>query len=295
MTRINRKQIFARYGIEYRSNNGGQILTPWGDWIAVLMPFDTNTKVGKAATWSTKHGNRVYTVAEIAEFSERVANVMKAIGIDSIKESCPCHCKGCYCDYGFFNMPTTRDGNFIKLIIATVYPNFLRNALLAQIEAFQIKQVRINASGDFAINDEFIKVWCDVAIATQAENAKDDVIFWTYTKEEKALKAFKGIRNIRITPSITPYGINYGTCGYLLNIYHKLTRDGYRVHICCCGTPIEKELNMHCATCWHGCKTVGTECDFVLFIKHSTNDYTAGQYDVEEYNAICEIIRNQQN
>lgn len=292
---MNRKEIFAKHGIEWRSKNGGQILTPWGDWVALLMPYNTNGKVGEAATWSTKHGNRIWTITEIAEFSAKVARVMKLVGISEIKESCPCHCKGCYCDAGFFNMPSVRDGNFIKLIIATLYHDFLKRALLAQIEAYNIKQVRINASGDFSINEEFIKVWCDVAIATQAENSDDDVIFWTYTKDEKALKAFHGIRNIRITPSITPYGINYGTCAELLVIYHKLVKDGYRVHICCCGTPIEKELDMHCAKCWHGCKTVGTECDYVLFIKHSTRDYTAGKDDPMEFKAVCDIIRNQQN
>lgn len=294
--KITRKQIFAEFGIEYRGKNGGQILTPWGEWIALLMPYDTNTKVGAAATWSTKHGNRLWTIAEIAEFSERVANVMRAAGIDTIKESCPCHCKDCYCDNGFFNMPSVRDGNFVKLIIATCYPDFLERALKAQIKAFGIEQIRINASGDFSINDEFINVWVRVATYFQdPKDARNDVIFWTYTKDKKALEAFKAVRNIRITPSITPYGINYGTCAELLDIYHKLTADGYKVHICCCGTPIEKELDMHCATCWHGCKTVGTECDFVLFIKHSTNDYHAGVDDPDEFETICNIIRNQKN
>ena len=282
MTKINKKAIFAEYGIEWRGKNGGQILTPWGDWIALLMPIGTNSKVGDAATFSTKHGNKVYNIFEV---SEKVRRVMELSGISSIKASCPCHCKGCYCDNGFFNMPSVNDGNMIKLIIATVYPDFLKRALIAQIKAYDIKQVRIHASGDFSINDDYINVWVDVA------NTCPGVIFWTYTKDEKALKAFKAVYNIKITPSITPYGFNFGTCGELLVMYEKLTKDGYKVHICGCGTPYEK----HCSDCKHGCKAINNECDFVLFIKHSTKDYTAGKDDPNEYKAVCEIIARQNN
>ena len=115
-------------------------------------------------------------------------------------------------------------------------------------------------------------------------------MFWTYTKIEYALRILRGIKNLFITPSNTPCGINYGHCDYLLKIHKTLIAAGYRVHICACGTDYQK----HCDECNCGCKQVGVTVDFVLFIEHST-DYKAGKNDPKEFKAVCEIIAKQNN
>ena len=92
-------------------------------------------------------------------------------------------------------------------------------------------------------------------------------------------------------PSLTPAGVNFGTCAELLEKYERLTADGFRVHICACGTDYEK----HCSDCETGCKAVGADCDYVLFIKHSTKDYKAGKNDAAEFDAVKTIIKNQNN
>lgn len=86
-------------------------------------------------------------------------------------------------------------------------------------------------------------------------------------------------------------GLNFGTCTELLEKYRELTAAGYRVHICGCGTPYEK----HCHACNTGCKAIGKDIDYVLFIKHSSRDYKAGKDDPLEYAAVCDIIARQDN
>lgn len=271
--------IYAERGIKHKS---GKIYCDGLDmWINPLMPIGTNSKVGNAATFSMKHGNGVLNIFEM---SEKIQKAMEAAGITEIRESCPMHCKGCYCDYGFFNMPSVRDGNIIKLIIARLFPDWLERALDAQIEADHITQVRIHASGDFCTMD-YINVWRNVALKNP------DVTFWTYTKDVRALNAFRDIPNLHITPSCTPYGFNFGTCRQIIDMREKLIRDGYRVHVCACGTNMEK----HCSDCNHGCKAIGDECDFVLFIMHSTPDYKAGVTDPDDYKELCDIIAQQNN
>ncbi len=273
-----KKDIYKEFGIEYKND---KILTPFGAWIPVLLPIGTNTKIGNAATWSILHGNETFTADMVGD---KCKAVFDAAGITEIKGSCPCHCKGCYCDNGRYNFDSVKAGNLLKLVIARMYPDFMVNAINAQIKADSITQLRIHASGDF-FGTVYVDAWKAII------KANSGVTFWTYTKYEYALTAFETLPNISIVPSITPLGLNFGTCAELLEMHSALTAMGYRVHICACGTPFEK----HCSDCKTGCKAIEKTCDFVLFIKHSTRDYKAGKHDSAAYNAVIDIIKAQDN
>ena len=281
MARRTKKQIFADYGVEY---DNGKILTPFGRWISMLLPFGTNDKIGECYSWSIYHGNEVLTVDDFKPDGQ-VVELMKQANIKSIKASCPYHCKDCYCDAGNFKRyETPKYSAMLKLILARYYMEWLENAISAQIESERIEQIRIHVAGDF-FSKEYAEMWARIA------RRFSKTIFWTYTKYEYALEIFENIPNLCIVPSVTPCGFNFGTCGDLLKAYHKLTAMGYRVHICACGTDYQK----HCFECEHGCKAIGKECDFVLFIKHSSKDYKAGQKDPKDFELVLDIIRNQKN
>ena len=277
--RLSKKDIFAKYGVELVDSK--HIRTPLGNVIPLLMPVDSNSKVGDAATFSQWHGCETI---EKKELGEKARGVLELAGIDEIKGSCPCHCKDCYCDKFRYTWDSNKASAIMKLILVRNFPEWVEGALIAQIESDGITQVRIHAQGDFD-SERNCDIWAKVV------NACPDCTFWTYTKNAYALAKFAGMRNLKVVPSVTPYGINFGTCAELLEMYHALVDMGYRVHICACGTDMEK----HCSDCKTGCKAIGETCDFVLFIKHSTRDYKAGEKDKKEYNAICDIIRNQNN
>ena len=272
-------RIYAKYGIEF---DGEYIVSPLGK-IRPLMPIGSNTKVGNAATFSIYHGDEILHFDDFKK-DGKTQEFMKRAGITEIKASCPFHCKDCYCDNGNYRYDSTKSALMLRLILVKLHLDFVKRALIAQIGADDIKQIRIHAARDFFSN-EYVDMWHDVA------ETCNDVVFWTYTKTEYALKRFENVKNLFIVPSVTPMGFNFGTCKELLYRYHKLVAMGYRVHICACGTDMEK----HCSDCNTGCKAVGKECDFVLFIKHSTKDYKAGKTDPEDFSKIVELIRNQNN
>lgn len=278
MKKMSKSEIYRAYGIEFKAD---KILSPFGTWIPALMPIGTNTKVGNAATFSQYHGNEVLSSKA---FGEKVNAVMALAGVDEIRGSCPCHCKGCYCDKGRYNFDSNKASAILKLLLVRMFPEWVENALIAEIKAEGITQVRIHAQGDFD-SDRNCEIWLKVA-----RSCEDTTTFWTYTKNRYALEIFQSVKNIKIVPSITPYGFNFGTCSEILKLHKTLTNDGFRVHICACGTSYEK----HCSDCKTGCKAVGETCDFVLFIEHS-GAYKAGVKDPDEFKAVCEIIARQDN
>ena len=277
MARRTKKEIYAAHGITF---DGGKILSPFG-WIPPLMPIDSNGKIGDAATWSIYHGNET-TPADA--FGPKTRAVLECAGLDSITGSCPCHCAGCYCDAHRYTWDTNKASNVLKLVFARLYPDFMVAAIKAQIEADGITQVRIHASGDF-FSPEYVAAWVDIITSTPG------VTYWAYTKYAPALAAFDALENVSIVPSMTPAGINFGTCAELLERRAELIAAGYRVHICACGTPFQKK----CAECSTGCKAIGRACDYVLFIKHSTGGYRAGKHDAAEYAAVLAVVENQEN
>lgn len=278
MARKKIADIYKKYDIEYKN---GKILTPFGMWVNPLMPYGTNDKIGKAWTFSIYHGNEIL---KIEDFGNETQLVMKSANIREIVGSCPFHCDGCYCDHGNFQrFDSVKAGNMLKLILARNYLNWLERALNAQIEADNITQIRIHVAGDF-FSKEYADMWKRIIVAHSM------VKFWTYTKVDFALARFQNLLNVSIVPSKTPIGFNFGTCKQLLKMYKKLTAAGYNVHICACNTPFQ----VHCAECNTGCKAIGNGIDYVLFIKHSTKDYTAGKKDLSDYIEVLKIIAMQQ-
>ena len=280
MSKMSKKEIYASFGIEYRS---GKLVTPFNMEIEPLLKNGTNTKIGNASTFSIYHGNETLSINDFKENGKTQA-VMKSANITEIKASCPFHCKGCYCDNGNYNYDSTKASLMINLTLCRIYPYWTERAMKAQLVADEITQVRIHASGDFFSGD-YVDMWKRIIVANPL------VTFWTYTKEEHALHAFQNIGNISIVPSLTPCGFNFGTCAELLEKYNAITAMGKRVHICACGT----DFQTHCADCKHGCKAIGKECDCVLFIKHSTRDYKANKDDKAEFAQVVEIIKAQDN
>lgn len=254
---MNKKAIYARHGIKFEN---GKIEAPFFGWIAPLL-IDGNSKLGKGVwTFSTLPGTAKSTI--------------EINGVEySVFGTCPCDCKGCYAKTGFYNMPSVFKSNFIKTWLSRFAIDFVKRAIIAQIEADNIKLVRIHASGDF-FSAEYINAWREIVKACGA------TLFWTYTKNAEAENAFNDLENINIVKSvIRGYGFNFGPCGYILKVYKALKEMGKGVYICRCG--IDK--NQHCTNC-KGCATN----DFVLFIEHSTSYKAEDDPRFPELKAIIE-------
>ena len=236
---MNKKDIYAQYGIEYKS---GKILAPEFGMISPLL-VNGNAKLGRGVwTFSTLPSNKVFTI----EINGKVYEV---------KGTCPCSCVGCYAQTGFYNMPSTLRSNAVKTWLVRNALDFVKRAILAQIEAENIKLCRIHASGDFFAS-EYVTMWADIAKACKA------CAFWTYTKNAEAVNAFDGLSNANIVKScIDGFGFNFGHCDYILMVYKALKEAGKPVYICRCGT----DKNQHCVDC-KGCSAN----EYVLFIEHST-------------------------
>lgn len=172
---MTKKEKYAEYGIEYRASDS-KINSPMG-WIPLLLPVGSNEKLGKAASWSIWHGCEFL---DLSKCGKKVNAVMETAGLETIKGSCPCHCKDCYCDNGNYNFDSVRAGNVLKLIIARYCADFMVKAIIAQIHIEKIEQCRIHASGDF-FSTEYVNAWLEIA------KACDGCKFWTYTKENAAL------------------------------------------------------------------------------------------------------------
>lgn len=235
---MTKKEIYAAHGIEF---DGGKILSPLG-WIAPLLK-NGNEKLGPGVwTFSTLPGTGEYTVT---------INGTAA----TVRGTCKCDCPGCYAKTGHYNRSNVKLSNAINTIIARDYPEFMVNAITAQIDADNIRLCRIHAAGDFS-TEEYIDSWRKIIAAAPGAS------FWTYTKNPDAERAFDDLNNINIVKSVIPgIGFNFGHCDYILDAFNALQSAGAKVHVCKCGF----DKNQHCVNC-KGC----IENDFVLFVEHST-------------------------
>lgn len=191
--------------------------------------------------------------------------------------TCPVHCAGCYANYGCYQFSNVKESLRKNTEIAREHLDFLDRALRAQLETFPAgTEIRIHAVGDF-FSGEYLKMWHDIA------RDFPELIFWTYTKVRAFENAFADLENANIVKSIVDgFGFNFGHCDYIIGMYKALRELGVKVHICRCG--IDKD--QRCAGC-HKC----SECEFVLFIEHSTS------YKAEEdprYNELVELVNNQE-
>ncbi len=257
--RATKKDIYNKYGIQYQD---GKIYAPMFGWINPVL-INGNDKLGRGVwTWSTLPANIEYQF-EYKGFSYLT------------KGTCPCNCPGCYAQTGCYCFMSVKACNARKTILARLYREWLKNAILAQIEADKIKFLRIHAAGDF-FDLEYINMWHEIVMLTPS------VIYWTYTKNPIAESSFDDLDNINIVRSIIPgHGFNFGPCAYILKVYNALKEAGKSVYICRCG--IDK--NQHCSGC-KGC----SNHEHVLFIEHST------AYKAEEdplYDTLKAVIEAQ--
>lgn len=289
---MTKKEIYAEQGIkfdqdyiyidvngkEYKTNT---FLKTGNSKVCGDKKKDPENYCKTAATFGIMHGCETFNIDQVPA---AVTELMDMVGIDRVTGTCPMHCDNCYVDNGNYNFPSNVAGRMIRYILVRYFMDQVKRAIIAQIIADGITQVRIHDAGDF-FSTQYVDMWADII------KHFPDVKFWTYTKWEYAVNAFDQFDNAFITPSLTPAGLNFGTCTELLEKYRELTAAGYRVHICGCGTPYEK----HCHACNTGCKAIGKGIDYVLFIKHSSRDYKAGKDDPLEYAAVCDIIARQDN
>ena len=238
--RVNKADIYNQYAIEFKA---GKISAPMFGYINPLL-VDGNEKIGKGVWhFSTLPGTSVFHIQ------------LDSINSFNVAGTCVCDCPGCYAKSGNYNYSSVIKALGIRTLLAREYMTFTEKAINAQIQAENIKFIRIHASGDF-FNMEYVEMWKRIAAANP------NVTMWTYTKNAKAENAFDDVPNVNIVKSVIPgKGFNFGHCDYILSCYEFLKNAGKTVYICRCG--IDK--NQHCTNC-KGC----SKNEFVLFIEHST-------------------------
>lgn len=243
MKKESKKSVYARYGIEYAN---GKIKSEKYGFVNEML-IDGNAKIGKGCYhFSTLPTNQMFTI---------MINGQEY----SVKGTCACNCAGCYATKGNYRFQSTKNSLGIRTLLIREELDFVKRAIMAQIEADNIQAVRIHASGDFD-SIEYLNAW--IEIVKRFPNVK----FWTYTKVREFENAFNEFNNANIVKSVIPgSGFNFGRCDYIESIYNKLASENKTVHICKCG--IDK--NQHCTNC-KGCSVN----EYVLFVEHST-DYNA--------------------
>lgn len=258
MKKLNKKAVYASFGIEYKA---GKILSPLFGWIAPLL-VNGNAKLGKGVwTWSMLPGTGVFHAVVNGETVEA-------------KGTCLCDCIGCYAKTGFFNMPSVVTSLVIKTALARTCPEFVKNAIKAQIIADGIELCRIHAAGDF-FNGEYVELWRDIVRECTGTR------FWTYTKNRAAETAFDEFENANIVKSLYNGRVNFGHAGDIIELYKALKKAGKRVYICRCGV----DKNQHCTNC-HGCANY----EYVLFLEHST---AYNPLNDERYQEFIELVNSQ--
>lgn len=258
---MTKQEIYKEFGIDYNTKTQ-KIFAPVYGWIKPLL-INGNDKLGRGVwTWST-----LPTAKLIRYFENGVEKAEKG--------TCPCTCSGCYACSGCYTFNGTKYSLAKKTILARLHMDFVKRAITAQIIADKIKLCRIHAAGDF-FNSQYIDMWRGIVKACPL------CVFWSYTKNQDAEKAFDEFANCNIVKSVIPgIGFNFGPCEYVLKAYDALRAIGKNVYICRCG--IDK--NQHCTNC-KGC----SKNEFVLFIEHGTS------YDAEKdplFPVLRELIEKQ--
>ena len=272
--KLTKKEIYAKHGIIYDTKTQ-KIEAPIFGFIPPVL-VNGNEKIGKGAYhYSMLPTNREYKL--VIDGKEYI-----------VKGTCLCTCMNengditCYATKGNYNFKSVLRSLAKKTILTYEYMDFIERAIMAQIEADNIKLCRIHAAGDF-FSIEYAEMWKRIA------NAFPNTTFWTYTKNKACENVFDGMENANIVKSFLPNGtMNFGRCDHIINMYNVLKAAGKKVHICFCG--IEKYAGIapkHCTDC-HGC----AENDYVLFIEHST-DYQAEKDPL--FPTVVALILSQDN
>lgn len=261
MKKESKKAIYARYNIEYVN---GKIKSEKYGFVNEML-IDGNSKIGKGCFhFSTLPTNQSFEV---------VVNNQSY----TVKGTCVCNCAGCYATKGNYRFQSVKNSLGMRTLLIRNELDFVKRAIMAQIEADGIQAVRIHASGDFD-SKEYLEMWIDIV------KAFPGVKFWTYTKVREFENAFNGFDNANIVKSVIPgYGFNFGHCDYIETLYNKLSSENKTVHICKCG--IDK--NQHCTNC-KGCSVN----EYVLFIEHSTEYKAENDPKLAKIRALIEKQEN---
>lgn len=241
----------------------GNLIAIDGDMVLYPLPMvDGNEKIGKGV-WhgSTLPGNEMITLKNG----------------DQEKGTCPIKCPGCYALSGNYCYDDIKAVLMQRTRLLRKYPEIYFKLVEAQIEAENIKLIRVHASGDFIPGEAM--GWYRVF------KNHPSVIGWTYTKVDikGEVKKLDSLHNFNIVKSIIPgCGFNYGHIDYILKTYSKLKAKGESVYICRCGI----DRNQHCKDCT-GCALN----KYVLFIEHGTS-YKAVKDPL--YNVIYDLIESQE-
>ena len=132
---MTKKELYKKYGIEYDTDTE-KILSPIG-WIKPLLK-EGNDKTGKRCrTFSMQAGTA---------------------------GTCICDCDGCYAKTGCFNFKSVKESNRVNQYLVENHLDFVKRAILAQIEADKIQLVRIHASGDFNTKNskDYADMWVEI-------------------------------------------------------------------------------------------------------------------------------------
>lgn len=251
---MTKKEIYAVHGIRFDDKH--IYCDPLQRWIPRLL-INGNKKIGRGV-W---HFSIVAGTAPVS--TETVRKALGAIAeqwdVEQAQRlcggTCACNCPGCYAQSGHYVKSNVRASLAWRSYLVRVDLEWVERAITAQIEADNIKMVRIHAAGDFC-SDAYVQMWTRIAAAHPA------TIFWTYTKTAfKSLAAFDALENCNIVKSLIDGRVNYGTASYIMALYHELKAAGKSVWICRCG--IDK--NQHCNDCHH-CYSA----EYVLFLEHGT-------------------------
>ena len=170
---------------------------------------------------NSKTGKAVYTFSLLPGTCEIVANINGEM--ITVKGTCVCDCVGCYAKTGFYRMNNVIYAMAINTYLVNNYPDFVKRAIMAQLEIIGRGEVRIHAAGDFnTVNPEgYAKMWHDIA------KKFNSFRFWTYTKIKKFETLFDDLKNANIVKSVIPgIGFNFGTCEYIINAYYTLKELG---------------------------------------------------------------------
>lgn len=205
--KTNKKAIYAKYGIQFKN---GKIYAPELGFIAELLK-EGNSKTGKA----------VYTFS-ILPGTGKVEIDFNGKHIEVIG-TCICNCVGCYAQTGFYKMNSVIQSMTINTWLVNNYPEFVENAINAQLEIIGRGEIRIHAAGDFNTKkpEIYTNMWRKIA------EKNNTFRFWTYTKMKQYESLFDGLKNANIVKSIIPgIGFNFGHCGYIINAYYTLKELG---------------------------------------------------------------------
>ena len=162
--------------------------------------------------------------------------------------SCPCHCKGCYavndCTKKFQGRgKQTAEAWYKWYFIEKYFPKEYFKQVDKELSASSSEECRWHVSGDFIDNEDVI--FCINLFKNHADKK-----FYTYTKRDEerdnmpALAELKKLENFNLVDSLPDGRKNFGDETYLEKLKADvLEKYGETLHVCKCGTEIEKSFN----------------------------------------------------